>query len=317
MSKIFYERKGIKNEKLMDLGKVYSYWRSILFERLMRMFVWDNLPFPQRELEYRLLKSGAALVVHDAKAGIMTTQAALSGVTVYDDIFTKATYDAPTAEGGTVQAVETLLPIQDNIKLDDVKAVYGYNNSLHQSLQPHVDYYASLLAHGYLTIKMAMVNLRAQDILAATDDNTKESIKAWHNGLYEGKMLAIFDDTLSELPTSIQNLSSNNHNLSIPDLLESQNEILRCFFRDIGIRYTKEKRGNMVVDEVSSDDMMLLYNVDDLLYCRQQLVDVYNQYIRPSTKPKIDVRLNPIFEKIRERGDNNNDDIDVSDQQPN
>lgn len=300
--KIFYERNGIKNEKLMDLGRVYSYWRAMLFERLMRMFVWDNLPFPQRELEYRLLKSGAALIVDDSKAGIMTTWAALSGVTVYEDVFTEATYAEPTAKGGTV-------------KIKTARAVYGYNNSLHQSLQPHVDYYASLLAHGYLTIKMAMVNLRAQDILAATDDSTKESIKAWHSGLYEGKMLAIFDDTLSELPTSIQNLSSNNHNLSITDLLESQNEILRCFFRDIGIRYTKEKRGNMVVDEVSSDDMMLLYNVDDLLFCRQELATAYNTFVKPDNSPDVTVKLNPVFDNMR--GGDNNDDSNVSDKQYN
>lgn len=272
---------GTINERNMSLDKVYRYWRMMLFERLMRLFVWDNLPFPQRELERRLLQSGAVAIVDDAKVGIMCAWASLSGITEYEDVFSLVTYSAPTAKGGTKRVGKG--------------CVYGYNTSTQMSMQRHVDYYASLLAHSYLSIKMSLVNLRAQDILAATDDATRESILAWHKGLYEGKMLAIFDDTLTELPTSIQNISSNNHTVSTLELLEVHNEILRNFYRDIGVRYTKEKRANLVADEVSSDDAMLLYNVDDMLFCRQELTNEYNVFVKPHDMPDAVVKLNPVF----------------------
>lgn len=278
-------------EDCNTLDTVYNYWVKMLFTRLMRLFIWDGLTFPQRELEYRYLSSGAVSVVNDANVGLMATWAALTGITQYTDIFTKVTYNAPTAKGGT------LIVGKD--------AIYGYNTSTRLSLAPHVEYYASLLAHTYMSIKMALVNLRAQDVFSATDDNTRESIQNWHKGLYEGKMLAIFDNTLAELPTSIQQLSSNNRGVDLKDLMEVHNDILRNFYRDIGIRYAKEKKGNLVADEVTSDEQMLLYNIDDMLDCRRQLAEDYNNTFTWATP--ISVRLNPLFEVIQDS--NQQDDL--------
>lgn len=271
-------------ENLITLDNVYNYWIKMLYSRLMRLFIWDGLPFPQRELEMRYLLSGAVVIANDSKVGLMATWAALTGITEYTDVFTKVTYSAPTAKGGT------LIVGKD--------AVYGYNTSTRMCLVPHIEYYASLLAHTYMSIKMALVNLRAQDVFSATDDNTRQSIESWHKGLYEGKMLAIFDNTLAELPTSIQQLSSNNRGVNLKDLMEVHNDLLRNFYRDIGIRYAKEKRGNLVSDEVTSDEQMLLYNIDDMLDCRRQLAEDYNNTFTWATP--ISVRLNPLFEVIQD-----------------
>lgn len=288
-----------EHEKTWDLERSFRYWRRMLYERLMRLFVWSGLPFPTREIERVLLTSGACVVVDDPKAGVMVTYAALSGVTVYPDVFTHATYSAPTALGGTRKIGRG--------------CVYGYANSIQMSMIPHIEYYASLLAHNYMSIKMEMVNLRAQDVFSATDQQTRDSIIDWHKGLYDGKMLAIFDDTLAELSTSIQNLATTRGQSHLKDLLECQNDLVRNFYRDIGVRYTKEKRANMVTDEVNSDSQLLMYNIDDMLNCRQQIADDYNQYIVPNSDTnlsQVSVTLNPIFTLLDDGEESDSSDIE-------
>lgn len=270
-------------ERKVDLNRVYSYHLKMLKERIMRIFIYDNLPFPQRELERRLMFAGAAAIVNDGNVGLMVTNGSLSGVTQYDDVFTHVTYAAPTAKGGTLEI--------------GVDAVVCYNDSLMQSLIKHVEVYASLLSHIYLTLRCAAINIRKQDILVVADDATKENVDAWYKGMYEGKPRAIFNDTLGEIADTVVNLQASHPTTGITDLVNSYNDVLRGFYRDIGIRYSKSKAANMVVDEVLSDDQMLLYNIDDMFDQRKQLCDDYNR-VFASIAPDISVRINPIFDVL-------------------
>lgn len=278
---------GAEKEKRISLQYVYKTFRGLCFERLMSIFIYEGCPFPQRELEYRYFKSGAVAIVRDKKAGTMATWAGLNGVTVYDDVFTNVTYAAPTASGGTVKIGEG--------------AVVSYNNSMHQQLQSHVDIYASLLAHAYMSIKLALINTRYQDIIAADNEQTKANVQAWYNALYNGKPLAILHDSLVGLGESILNLSPSNKTTNIVDLINAYNELWRAFYRDIGIRFTKDKKANMVADEVNNDEQLLLYNIDDMLRQRQQLCRDYNDlFVRRKKWESVEmsVKLNPIFDII-------------------
>lgn len=275
----------VSKEKSINVNYMYRYYQKFLFERLMRIFIWDSLPFPQRELEYRLLKAGGAAVVRDEKVGTMVTWASLSGVTQYLDVFRYVTYAAPTAKGGTLTIGEDALVV--------------YNTDTRLEMQSHVDSYASLLAHWYMSVKLSLVNYRSQEILVANNDNTRANIQKWYDGMYNGKPLAILDDTLMELGNGILNLSSKSSGTPLNDLIYAGNDIMRSFYRDIGIRYVKEKKANMVADEVSSDDQMLLYNINDMSYNRQKFVEEYNNLFVPKFGEKpISCRLNPLFKII-------------------
>lgn len=291
---------GARKEKNVTLQEIYRTLRRMLFERLLTIFIYDGkLPFPQRELEYRFFKSGAVAIVQDDKVGTMATWANLNGVTQYLDVFKNVTYAAPTAKGGT--------------KTIGKNAVVAYNDSLRQSLQWHVDMYASLLSHAYMSIKLAFINSRYQDVFVADDAQTRDNIQAWYNSLYNGKPLAILQNTLIGLGDSVKNVSpSNNGKADIMQLIDAYNELWRAFYRDIGIRLAKDKRANMVTDEVNSDQQILLYNIDDMLRQRQQLCEDYNRVfvdLNHWQTDKISVKLNPIFDIIKddERGVENDD----------
>lgn len=286
---IFEPARGAEKEKRISLQYVYSTFRGLCFERLMSIFIYDGCPFPQRELEYRYFKSGAVAIVRDSKAGTMAVWPGLNGVTVYNDVFTHVTYAAPTAKGGTARIGS--------------RAVVSYNNSMHQQLQSHVDIYASLLAHAYMSIKLALVNTRYQDIIVSDNEKTCANVQAWYNALYNGKPLAILHDSLIGLSDAVNNLSPSNKTIDIVNLITSYNELWRAFYRDIGIRFTKDKKANMVADEVNNDEQLLLYNIDDMLRQRIQLCDDYNElFVHKKLWETVEmsVKLNPIFDIIHE-----------------
>ena len=48
-----------KDEKEeLKLDKSIQFWKETLFEKAVRIFVWAGLPFPQKEIEIRLLLNG-------------------------------------------------------------------------------------------------------------------------------------------------------------------------------------------------------------------------------------------------------------------
>ena len=133
---------------------------------------------------------------------------------------------------------------------------------------------ASQLAHADITLRAALVNYRANEVLSADDDSTAESINAYYSSLYEGNLKAIVD---SGLINGVKNLSSSKSYADLLKLTDVKNEIMRSFFAEIGIRQKSDKRERLVTEEVESDSMMLLFNIHDMLEQRQKACKEINK----------------------------------------
>ena len=92
------DKKTEKEELKLDSS--IKFWKNFLFEKIVRVFEWEGLPFPQREIEMRLIMEGFCGVVKDGKKGIMCASGGMSGPTEYFDVYKYFTYARPTAEGG-------------------------------------------------------------------------------------------------------------------------------------------------------------------------------------------------------------------------
>lgn len=309
------DEKGVRKEEYLDLNYFYSFYRGQLFERLMQLFVYKGwMPYPQRELEKRLLRSGIVAEVADPICGLMATYGSLSGVTEYYDMFKFVTYGNPVAKGGT-------LTIGKN-------AVVCYNNSTMLSVNAFIDRYASLLAHIDLSIRCAAINLRAQDILISGNEATRDTLDAWYSKLYNGSTSAILDKKFFNMNESVVNLAHSGATTPLTELLSSHTEIMRAFYRDIGVRFTKDKKSNMIVDEVTSDEQLLLFNIDDMLQCRRDFCEEHNRVfgarfdeLNPFSRwgykfteyQPLTVELNPLFETISESEGKKDVDISTTD----
>lgn len=280
-------------EQVLELPASFAYWKNTLFEKCIRIFEWTGLPFPQKELEMRTLFYGFSGYVDDALIGRMSATVSMSGPTEYWDEFTHGTYAAPTARGGTFRI--------------GIEGCIINNTSLRNSIMPMIDRYASLLAHAEISLKVALINMRKVETFAAENEDVAESIRKYQADIYRGKDAVIIDDSMIE---AVKNLSERASTSEVKDCIDAIGDLLRRFYQEIGVRYTRDKRERMVEAEVQNDDQMLLLNVSDMLKQRQAAAKEMtrlNELWGYGGKP-ITVRLSPEFSMLSEENAYEDDD---------
>lgn len=301
--KMLANRKEYDTTKPLSLESLRDMYFDKLLRRLCNLFTFEGLPFDQHELDTRCFIDGYACVVNDKKLGLMTAWGGRNGVTQYSDKFTHFSYAAPTATGGNLEIGRS--------------AVIMYNTATHDSMLVWLLRYAELFAHNDISLRMVLINSRYQDILKATNESKRETLENWHKGLYRGEMLALIDDTpLSEFlgqQGDIVSLDINQQrDIDFTRYTELENELLRSFYRDIGVRWNKDKKANLVSGEVEQDNMLLQFNIMDMLRERQVFCEDYNR-VFPFATP-ISVRLTIPIETVsisKQEGENEDDNNDT------
>ena len=76
-----------ETELEMQLPQSVNYWIEMLFEKIVRIFEWKGLPFPQREIEMRLITAGYCGFVKDELLDYMVAYGGMSRPTQYFDVF--------------------------------------------------------------------------------------------------------------------------------------------------------------------------------------------------------------------------------------
>ena len=285
---MFLENYGFSKQFEKNEFKIESsmkYWCNMLFEKIARIFVWKGLPtdIPQREIETRLILNGFCGVVRDGKKGIMIASGGMSGTTQYADIFTRFTYSAPTAQGGT--------------KTIGKDCVIINNSALRNPLYPLVYRYAFLLAHADISLKCALVNARYTDLFSTDDQQTAESVRAVRNKIYDGDYDCIVDSSIIGALQNMANTDSASNTLK--QIMETRTDLLRGFYNDIGIKFIKDKKERMITDEVSDDNQMLLFNIADMLHQREKACEDIKNVFGLEVYVKLSDEFN-IIDKIEE-----------------
>ena len=278
-----FSRQFEKNEFKIDSS--IKYWCNMLFEKIVRIFSWDGLPadIPHKEIETRLILNGFCSMVRDGKKGIMIASGRMSGPTQYADIFTKFTYSAPTAQGGT--------------KTIGKDCVIINNSALRNPLYPLVYRYAFLLSHADISLKCALVNARYTDLFSTDDQQTAESVRAVRNKIYDGDYDCIVD---SSIIGALQNMANtDNTSNTLKQIMETRTDLLRGFYNDIGIRFVKDKKERMITDEVSDDNQMLLFNINDMLHQRENACEKIKDVFGLEVSVKLSDEFN-IIDKVEE-----------------
>lgn len=271
----------------MTFEPSFAFWFNYLLEKLVRIFEWNGLPFDQMCLELPTMVNGFSGYMNDARAGEMCARGALSGPTWSELVFKNFTYAAPTAAGGT----KTIYTPHTNVgRLGN--CVLINNTSLRTSIVPLVDRYATLLAHEDINIVDTGLNMRYDNVFTAETDSTIESIKKWRQKLFRGIFAPIVDKSLSNAPIAIPS-GSQNKGQAHKDAIESRQEILRMFFAEVGVRMSREKKGNLIAAEVQQDDQMLLFNISDMLKQREtaaaEISALFNRDVTVRLSPEFDI----------------------------
>lgn len=289
------ERQKIKNvvQSLYDVADVengYNYWFWKLTNICLDIFKYKNLPaqLPEREIESNLILTGHCFIF--PYQGSLIT--AVTTIYDFDKYYnpTKATY------------ANAVIGSKSDININDYAIIY--NNSLKDnvlnipadaSLLTFIQRYARMLADIESTLNIYSVNMRLTSVPVATNDNAKSSLKKFFDFLKLGKHDIVVDTPIIE---SFRNVEISNRSTTdtLTDLLMARDKILEMFYRDIGVRFRNNKRGNMTEEEVESDTQVLLISLDDMLAERRRGVDMVNDKYGTNITVDINERFKPIVE---------------------
>jgi hypothetical protein len=261
-------KKGLENA--CTYPDFFRYWRDNLFERLMRLFIWDNTgSLEQKEIEERLYLAGHCGIA-DYDGELTAFFGSFFGPTKYYDEFTGYTVHCPV--------------YSDTYKIGDDIVVIN-NNSIKNPSIEHVDHYAYLLAHCEVTMMKQFVEARdSGGVPIAQNEKAKQSLLNYQKSMYNGKINVVSD--LAGIGVEYMGADRKTQ-INISEMWEVRKNLLKSFYADIGVRASFDKKSNAVIDEVTADTSMLLYNVSDMLEERKRGAEAVNEMFGTSW----DVRL--------------------------
>lgn len=269
--------------KLMEKDRQYAcqysdffrYWRENLFERLMRLFIWEGTDdLIPKEIEERLILAGHCGVCQ-FKNKLTAFFGSFFGVTVYQDEWTNYNIHSP---------------IYSSTRTIDKDIIIINNNSLRNASFEHVTHYASLLAHAEVTLMQQLVQARdSGGVPIAKNEAAKQSLLSYQAKIYEGK-IGVVEDLAG---IGVEYMGADRHtSLDISGVWDVRTKLLKSFYADIGVRATFDKRSNTVVDEITSDSSMLLYNVSDMIKQREIACDKINNIFGTNWSVRISDEIN-------------------------
>lgn len=250
-------------EDTTDVFKGYIYYKNFLFEKLIKVFNYENLPetIPSDALEDYILHFGYAGITSNKKYGMVAVPCTKYGVGLYPRYEPLAQYCTPLMQG------------RDLIIGKDIIVVK--NNSYQLSCIPLVERYARMLADADSSVTIALENARINTIPSFDDEESAESYKAYMIANRLGQVDAVVDSSFMQKGTYTDYQKNAQSTLPMT-LVETRNEILRSFFAEIGITTANGKRERMVVDEVNVNSQLLLFNLRDMLDKRKQAIEDVN-----------------------------------------
>lgn len=248
----------------------YKYWVENLFERVMKLFVWENtyeledniiVGVKPKEIEQRLLLKGHCGITKILKENEVTAMyGSFTGVTKYLDDWKKYVVHCPIFSG-------TRTIGKDVVVID--------NCELRNPLYPLIHHYATLLAHTEVTLATCLVRLREKGgIPVAKTEMQKQSITNYQTKIFNGQYSHIADAGMFGVEYAGADGQTSS---SLLDVVDTREKLIKSFFSDIGVRSAFEKRSNSIEAEVEADTSLLLINISDMIKSRQEGAERVNK----------------------------------------
>lgn len=241
----------------------YDYWSNYLTERVLRLFKWEGVEesgIPAREIEIALMLGGSCGVTDKYKNILSVFSGYYAGSpTQYYDVYKKYSVHSPV--------FSKVLTIGRDV-------VVGRNNTVMNDVLPLIHRYAMMLSHIEVTFVDVLIDGRTSQVGVASTEGQRVALENYRNSLCNGKVKPIMDPAFS----GVQFIDLKGQTgMALKELVETRENILNSFYSDIGVKTAWNKKGNMIREEVEASDGLMLFNLNDMLRCRQILADEVNE----------------------------------------
>ena len=241
---------------------------SYMLNRSIRMFKYNNLPntIPQKYLEMYLQSNGHCGFV-EVKNDLFAVVGGFGGEPDEYYIPTKYTVAHPT-----------LKLAKNDFSIPDNEIIIGYNDSLAYGLFPMFKKYATLLVENEITLRNVLILNRMHKTFKANNDSARQSAELYLKHITDGKLSSIVDNAQGFLEgISIDNASNTAGQNAISQLIELEQYLRSIWFNEIGLNSNYNmKRESINSNESQLNDDMLIPLIDDMLICRQEMVEALN-----------------------------------------
>ena len=134
-----------------------------------------------------------------------------------------------------------------------------WNNSLHASDAPIIEWYSDLMREGDKSLKCLLMNSRFAPIIMATNDNVKDQIDKAVKSIYEGKPYVISTQMVQDAKTI--DILDPEMTGKLQYLTSFSEEIKKRLYGEFGIEIKNEdKRAQVSVEELKKEEDLISLN---------------------------------------------------------
>ena len=242
----------------------YRYWKNILFGMVIHIFKWDTQgEVPNTEIEKIMMSNGTIGATN--KAPKMNGK-----VAVYYGNET----GAPTSYFDMRKQYQVESPGWSKVLTINKDIVVGWNNSLKMSMEALIHTAAVELAHTDVSILNYMINSREKSVPIAGNKQQLAELQKYRENLSNGSVTPIYSKGMA-MVDFVTAPSSSNSDLS--ELFEFKKNTIEMFLQNIGVKTNHEKKANLIEDEVSANDSLLVFNTEDMMARREEFRDNVNK----------------------------------------
>lgn len=166
---------------------------------------------------------------------------------------------------------------------------FGYIGGVYQLLSKT----ATMLADNDISINVAQKNTRLINIIAADDQNTKNSVDIVFKKMYSGEPYAVVQSNLISDLKAVP-LTTTSSNSSIVQLVELHQYILSHFYEALGIQtHDNMKKERLITAELNEDPALVRMNIENIYTTVKSGIEKVNEMFGTN----ITVKINPLLLK--------------------
>lgn len=255
---------------------VFNYF-MLMLDRSNQMFEYKGLP---DTVNFEMLESFLQVNGHigfvEIKGDLYALPGSLGGS--QDPYYRPTQYIIANPVLGTVQGkiINHLPPLDDAYWSQLTDCVLCKNDTNFQGLFYLFSRYATQLAENDVSVRSAQINSRQRTIIITQNDRQAASADAYFKNLEDGKIGATiskdFQDSIK--PANISTQAPN----TIIQLIELQQYLKASWFNEMGLNANfNMKREYLSEEELRASTDLLLPLVDNMLYCRQEALELVNK----------------------------------------
>lgn len=167
-----------------------------------------------------------------------------------------------------------------------------YNFDFYGGLSTLLIKTATMLADNNVSINVAQKNTRLHNIIAADDENTKNSVEVVFKKMYNGEPYSVVQSNLVGVLQSVP-FTSNTSNSYLVQLVELHQYILAHFYEAIGIQtHDNMKKERLITAELDTNPALMQMNINNIFNSIQDGIKKVNEMFGTS----IEVRINPLLD---------------------